>query len=87
MDKDVTFWYFLKKLKEVYKPFLKVIVVILSFMLVQEALNLISPYIYGKIIDGILQGKALEEVTKLCFLSLSIVVFNNVILNYFREKI
>lgn len=86
-NKEFTIWKFLKKLKEIYKPFLRVIIVILFFMLLQEALDLVSPYIYGKIIDGILQGKAFEEVLKLCLLSLGIILLNNVVINYYREKI
>jgi ATP-binding cassette, subfamily B, heavy metal transporter len=87
MDKNITFWHFLKKLKETYKPFLRIIVVILFLMFLQEALSLVSPYIYGKIVDGILQGEAFEEVLKLCVLSLGIILLNNVVLNYYRETI
>ncbi|MFA5232246.1 MAG: ABC transporter ATP-binding protein [Candidatus Paceibacterota bacterium] len=86
-DKKFTFWRFFKKLKEVYRPFFGVIAVIFLLMLLQEALALISPYIYGKIIDGILQGQAIMEVIKLCFLSLAILLFNEIIINYARETV
>ena len=86
MKKDFTFWRFLSKLKEFYKPFLGAIVVIFLLMLLQEALSLVAPYIYGKIIDGILQEQEFYQVINLCFLSFGVLVLNNVILAYTRER-
>ncbi|MFA5296273.1 MAG: ABC transporter ATP-binding protein [Methanoregulaceae archaeon] len=85
-NKEITFKKFLRKIKEIYRPFLGVIAAIFLFMLFQEALALISPYIYGKIVDGILQGQAMAEVIKLCLLSLAIILFNEVVVNYSRER-
>ncbi|MDD5696710.1 MAG: ABC transporter ATP-binding protein [Candidatus Pacebacteria bacterium] len=85
-NKEITFKKFLRKIKEIYRPFLGVIAAIFLFMLFQEALALISPYIYGKIVDGILQGQAIAEVIKLCLLSLAIILFNEVVVNYSRER-
>lgn len=84
---NFTIWQFFKKIKEIYRPFLGVIFIIFLIMIIQEALSLISPYIYGKIIDGILQGQEFEEVLKLCLLSLAILLSNNIVINYIREKI
>ncbi|MDD3170593.1 MAG: ABC transporter ATP-binding protein [Candidatus Pacebacteria bacterium] len=86
-NKKFTFWRFWEKLKEIYRPFFGVIAVIFLLMLLQEALALISPYIYGKIVDGILQGRAIMEVIKLCFLSLAILLFNEIVVNSVRERI
>ncbi len=86
-DNEFTFWRFFKKLKEVYRPFLGAIVAIFLLMFLQEALALVSPYIYGKIVDGILQGRAMVEVIKLCFLSLALLLFNDMVVNYIRETI
>lgn len=86
-DKKFTFWQFWEKLKEIYRPFFGVIAVIFLLMLLQEALALISPYIYGKIVDGILQGRAMAEVIRLCFLSLAILLFNEIVVNSVRERI
>jgi len=85
-NKEITFKKFLRKIKEIYRPFLGVISAIFLFMLFQEALALISPYIYGKIVDGILQGQAMAEVVKLCLLSLAIILFNEIVVNYSRER-
>ena len=85
-SKEITSKKFLRKLKEIYRPFLGVIAAIFLFMLFQEALALISPYIYGKIVDGILQGQAMAEVVKLCLLSLAIILFNEIVVNYSRER-
>ncbi len=86
MKKDFTFWKFLSKLKEFYKPFLGAIVIIFLLMLLQEALSLVAPYIYGKIIDGILQEQEFYQVINLCLISLGILVLNNVFLAYVKEK-
>jgi len=86
-EKKLTFWQFLERLKETYRPFFGVIAAILLLMLLQEALALVSPYIYGKIIDGILQSKEMAEVVKLCLLSLAILLFNDLIVNFVRETI
>lgn len=85
--KEITFWQVLLKLKEVYRPFLGVITVIFFFLLAQQAIALIGPYIYGKVIDGIVQSKPLQEVVWLCLLSLFIFLLNDIVIHYYEDKI
>lgn len=84
---ELTFWDFLKRIKDIYRPFLRVVLIIFLLMIVNESLALVSPYIYGKVVDGILQGQEMEKVIMLCLLSLGIIFFNEIIVNYVRENI
>ena len=45
---------FAKKLFEIVKPFKRVIFIMLAFLVANTALGVISPYLYGKIIDSII---------------------------------
>ncbi|MFA5009426.1 MAG: ABC transporter ATP-binding protein [Candidatus Paceibacterota bacterium] len=84
---NITFWQVLSKMKEMYRPFLGVIVLIFGFLFLGQAVALIGPYIYGKIIDGIVQGEEIFYLIKLCLLSFGILLFNNLIVSYYEEKI
>jgi len=75
------------RLREMYRPFLGVIFVIFFFLLLQQAIALIGPFIYGKIIDGIVQGKAFQEVITLCLVSLGIFLLNDIVIHYYEDKI
>lgn len=83
----LTFWQFLLRLRDTYKPFLGVLSLIIFLMIIQEGLNLATPYIYGKIIDAIFQGVEINQVLFLCFLSLGVFLLNNVAINFLRERL
>jgi len=85
--KKNTFGQFLSKLKEIYRPHLKVIALIFFLILVQETLSLVGPYIYGRIIDGITQGRELEYLIMLCLVSLVILLLNDTILRNWVDRI
>lgn len=82
-----TFKQLLEKMGEIYKPFIGVIVVILLFTFLQEGLNLVGPYVYGKIIDGIIGGESMAFLIKLCLIALGIFLLNDVVLGYWQYKI
>lgn len=84
---NISFWQILVKIKEMYRPFLGAIALIFGFLFLGQAIALISPYIYGKIIDGIVQGKEIAYLIKLCFLSFAVLLFNNLIITYYEEKV
>ncbi len=75
------------KLKEIYRPFAGVVIVILLLAFLQEGLNLVAPYIYGKIIDGIVQGREMIELIKLCLIALGVFLVNDVVLHYYQDRI
>lgn len=83
----MTFWQFLKKLQEVYKPFKRAVFAIFAILLVSEGLNLVGPYIYGKIIDGIISGKNIRYVLSLLGISLIVYLINGFTLNFIREYV
>ncbi|MFA5086198.1 MAG: ABC transporter ATP-binding protein, partial [Candidatus Paceibacterota bacterium] len=85
--KKNTFGQFLSKLKEIYRPHLKVIALIFFLILVQETLSLVGPYIYGRIIDGITQGQEIIYLINLCFISLGILLLNDTILRNWVDRI
>lgn len=78
---------FFKRIREIYGPFTGVIVTIVIFALLEQALSLISPYIYGKIIDGVTQGMQLIDLIKLGLLALLVFIINNEFLNYYQDKV
>lgn len=86
-NKTLNFWEILLKIKNIYKPFLGVIIILLLLIVVQEILGLIGPYIYGKIIDGVIAKDSIYEVLKLCFLAFFIFVLSDVIVAYYKERI
>ncbi len=73
---------FIARVIEIYKPFKKAVWVMFVLLIFSQALALISPYIYGKIIDGMIKGKTFNEVLVLIFVSLLIYVLSNVVAHY-----
>lgn len=84
---DITFRQFLLKIRDIYRPFFGMVVVLLLFLLSREALNLVGPYIYGKIIDGIIAQRTMMDIVELLLISVAVFIVNGVLLSYFREKI
>ena len=84
---DMTFRQFLLKLRDIYRPFLGVVAALLSVLVLREALGLVSPYIYGKIIDGIIANRAMADVVKLLLISFGVFLVNGILLSYIKEKI
>jgi len=85
--KKITFKEVIASLKEFYRPFWGVMATIFFILLLQQAIALISPYLYGKIIDGITQSKPMQEVINLCLLSLLIFLFNGAVVQYYKDKL
>lgn len=77
---------FCAKVYAIYKPFRGAVFLIFAMMLLFEAVNLINPYIYGKIVDGIVSGKPMASVVILLLISLGISQTNN-LLGYLREMV
>lgn len=86
-NKTLNFWEILLKIKNIYKPFLGVIIILLFLIIIQEILGLIGPYIYGKIIDGVIAKDSIYEVLKLCFLAFFVFIISDVVVAYYKEKI
>lgn len=77
---------FVLKILEIYRPFRKIVLVMFVFLALSEALMLVSPYIFGKIIDAIIVKKAMSQVMFLASLALLAYVLQNVLLTYCRER-
>lgn len=73
---------FIAKVIDIYRPFKKAVFLMFVFLVFSQVLALISPYIYGKIIDGMIKGKAFNEVLILIFVALLIYVLSSVIAHY-----
>ncbi|MDD5639305.1 MAG: ABC transporter ATP-binding protein [Candidatus Pacebacteria bacterium] len=86
-NRNLNFWQILSKLKDIYKPFLGVIITILFLLIIQEILNLLGPYIYGKIIDGIIARDDIYQVLLLCLYAFLVFIISDVIIAYHKEKI
>jgi len=85
--KSGTFLQFLTELKGIYRPHLKVIALIVFILLVQEALALVGPFIYGKIVDGLVQGKEMIYLVELSLISLGILLLNDTVLRNWVDRI
>ncbi|HPD19792.1 MAG TPA: ABC transporter ATP-binding protein [Candidatus Pacearchaeota archaeon] len=85
--KEIAFNEVMTSLKEFYRPFWGVMMVIFFLLLIQQAIALISPYLYGKIIDGITQGEPIREIINLCLLSLLIFLLNDVVIHYYEDRL
>jgi ABC-type multidrug transport system fused ATPase/permease subunit len=86
-NKNLKFWQILLKLKDIYRPFLGVIIAILFLLIIQEILGLLGPYIYGKIIDGIIVKDDIYQVLWLCFYALLVFLLSDVVIAYYKERI
>lgn len=74
-------------LKEFYAPFYGVIFVIFGLTLLQEVLALVAPFIYGKIIDGVIANQAIQVVINLALLFFITHILSEVIIGYIRMRI
>lgn len=83
----MTFRQFLLRLRDIYRPFKGVVIVLFCLLFVKEALMLVGPYIYGKIIDGIITGRSMEDVLLLLGISLGTFLVYGIIINYIRERL
>jgi len=75
----------IKKIAELYKPFKRVIITVFFLMIIQQAISLISPYIYGKIIDGMVSKKPFNQILALAFVALAVYVTGSLI-GFFRDR-
>ncbi|MBT4732897.1 ABC transporter ATP-binding protein [Candidatus Woesearchaeota archaeon] len=76
---------FFRKIIEIYKPFKKVVAVVFFFMICSQVLVLVSPYIYGKIIDGIISGAEMKKIVALALVTLAVYILNSII-GYFQGR-
>ena len=76
---------FIRKIVEIYKPFKKAVIIMFLFIACAQALPLASPYIYGRIIDGIVSALAMKVILVLAFISLVLYILQNVV-DKFQEK-
>lgn len=75
------------KIAKLYWPFKKTIIILFIFMALDQLLIVVSPYIFGKIIDAVITKKSLEYIFALAGTALVVYVFQDVILDYYQEKL
>ncbi len=68
---------------EIYRPFRKIMLVMLAFMAIIQMVNLVQPYIYGRMIDAIVAKKAITLFAVLTGVWVSTKVLN-IVLSYFK---
>lgn len=84
---NMTFRQFIKKSVDIYKPFKGVVMILFVFLIAIEGLNMIQPYIYGRIIDGLFAQKELSYILKMLLSAFGIYLISNIFLSYIREVI
>ncbi|MBI5079238.1 ABC transporter ATP-binding protein [Candidatus Wolfebacteria bacterium] len=85
-EPEMSFWQFCVKVRAIYNPFRGTIFLTFAMMLLIESIYLINPYIYGKIVDGIVSGKPMISVVVLLLISLGISQLDS-LLGYLRERV
>ena len=78
---------FLTRVLKIYKPFRSPVLKIFLLMLLVEIVGLASPYLYGKIIDGIVTKSSIDYLMKLALLTLVVRGLIYSFLNNWKEKI
>ena len=77
---------FIAKINEIYKPFRKAALMMFVFIGVSQALMLVSPYLYGKIVDAVIEGRSMRHILIFAGLSFLAYMLQGTVLNYYREK-
>ncbi len=68
-----------KKVWVIYKPFRRVIALILFFIVLSTSLGLVWPYVYGKTIDAVISSDGLSNVFRLLLIVLGVMLAQNVV--------
>jgi len=72
---------FAGKFVEFYRNFWKAITILLLLTLLGQALNLIAPYIYGKILDALVAGKSAKDIMLVAVLSLGVYTLQTMVVD------
>jgi ABC-type multidrug transport system fused ATPase/permease subunit len=77
---------FIRKLVEIYKPFKRAMLGVFGFIFLTQALGLISPYLQGKVIDGLIGGKPFGQILLVVAAILAVIFLKNVFISCWRER-
>lgn len=72
-------------LRELYKPFHRAFLIVFALLLVQQATTIATPYLFGKIIDGMVQGKPMSYAITIALISFVLYLLRSAT-EYVREK-
>lgn len=78
---------FIKRVLAVYRPFKTAVFIVFLCMILAQGLILVSPYIYGKIIDGLIAKSAMFDVLLMAVLAFLAYTAQNVALRYWQEYV
>ena len=76
---------FLKRFIEVYKPFRWVMLGVFGFIALSQALNLVAPYLQGRVVDSLINKRPIDQIYLLVIATLAISIVRVVVLMYWRE--
>jgi ATP-binding cassette subfamily B protein len=74
------------KLVAFYRPFGRKVAVVFAFITVLQGLNLVAPYLHGKVIDYIIAGKGIEQTFLVLALAAVVFLLQNNVIWYLRER-
>ena len=77
----------LRRLYEVWKPFRWLALVALALIILTEALALVGPYLYGRLIDSMVERAEMHEVFKIIGFIFAITVTNYIVIEFLTNKI
>lgn len=76
---------FFTRLFEVYRPFRWAMLGVFGFIALSQALNLIAPYLQGKVIDDLIHQRPVGDIYLLVGATFVITIFRIVVLMYWKE--
>lgn len=76
---------FMKRLYAIYKPFRFTMLGVFGFIAFSATLNLVSPYLQGKVIDSLINKRSIDQIYLLIVATLAMSIIHVVFVNYFRE--
>ncbi len=74
------------KMSEIYRPFKRPIVIMFAFLVSSQILSLVSPFLYGKVIDAIIARDEINVVMGLACLSFLVYILRDSVLAYYKDK-
>ena len=75
----------LKRFFDVYRPFRKVMLGLFGFIALSQALNLVAPYLQGKVIDILIHEGSINRIYPLIAATFAVSIVRVVVLMYWRE--
>ncbi len=76
---------FMKRLVEIYRPYRWAMLGVFAFIALSQAINLVAPYLQGKVIDSLINKRPIDQIYLLVLATLAMSILHVVVVRYLRE--